>query len=248
MDQATESTAVVSIEEQIKAQLAIQQEKSTQMQGRVNLISFKGGQLSIGGTPIPNSEADVIVLANQYERAYYPGAFDPSKPQVPVCYSFDGREPHPASGDPQSAGCETCAQNEWGSKGKGKACREGARVMVVPVTIPLANAPLYQASFPITSVGSVKEFFDRAANSGKLSGQYKARLKVVPDARSFFKASLTMLDVLNQTPEELAVLLERMEQSRKILVEPYPDLSGSEAEFEKNEPELETKTKGKKKY
>ena len=238
-----ESTAVVSIEDQIKAQLAVQQEKSAQMQDRVNLISFKGGQLSIGGTPIPNSEADVIVLANQYERAYYPGAFDPSKPQVPACYSFDGREPHATSSDPQSAGCETCAQNEWGSKGKGKACREGARVMVVPCTVPLATAPLYQASFPITSVGSVKEYFDRCANSGKLSGQYKARLKVVPDARSFFKASLTMLDVLNQTPEELAVLLERMEQARKILVEPYPELN-SEAEFDKPD---EAPAAGKKK-
>jgi len=69
---------------------------------------------------------------------------------------------------------------------------------------------------------------------------------VVPDAKSFFKASLTMLSPLTQTPEELAVLLERMEQSRKILVEPYPDLNGSEAEFEKNEPAPETK--GKKKY
>ena len=237
-----ESTAVVSIEDQIKAQLALQQEKSAQMQGRVNLISFKGGQLSIGGTPIPNSEADVIVLANQYERAYYPGAFDPSKPQVPACYSFDGREPHATSSDPQSAGCETCAQNEWGSKGKGKACREGARVMVVPCTVPLATAPLYQASFPITSVGSVKEYFDRCDNSGKLSGQYKVRLKVVPDVRSFFKASLTMLDVLNQTPEELAVLLERMEQARKILVEPYPDLTAAAPE-----PEPEPEPTGKKK-
>ena len=242
----SESTEVVSIEEQVKRQLALQQEKSAQMQGRVNLISFKGGQLLIGGTPIPNSEADVIVLANQFERAYYPGAFDPSKPQVPACYSFDGREPHPTSSDPQSAGCETCAQDAWGSKGRGKACREGARVMVAPSNIPLERAPMYQASFPITSVGSVREYFDRCANSGKLSGQFLARLKVVPDAKSFFKASLTMLSPLTQTPEELAVLLERMEQARKILVEPYPDLNSSEAEFEKNEPAPETKGKGKK--
>ena len=58
----SESTAVVSIEEQIKQQLALQQQKMSQMSVGANLISFKGGQLIVDGLPVPGGEADVIVL------------------------------------------------------------------------------------------------------------------------------------------------------------------------------------------
>ena len=222
----SESTAVVSIEEQIKQQLALQQQKMAQMQVGANLISFKGGQLIVDGLPVPGGEAEVIVLAQQGERSYYEGAFDPSKPQVPACYSFDGIAPHPEASDPQNATCEGCPQNEWGSKGKGKACREGTRVAVLPASAPLDSAPMYQCSFPITSMGSVKDFFSRCANSGKLSGQFITQLKVVPDAKSFFKASLAPKQLAEN--QDLVVLLERVETARKQLVQPYPVFSEAE--------------------
>ena len=90
---------------------------------------------------------------------------------------------------------------------------------------------MYQASFPITSMGSVKDFFSRCANSGKLSGQFIAQLKVVPDAKSFFKASLTPKS--QAEGQDLATLLQRMEAARKQLVQPYPV-------FEEKEPEAGT--------
>jgi hypothetical protein len=234
----SESTAVVSIEEQIKQQLALQQQKMAQMSVGANLISFKGGQLIVDGLPVPGGEAEVIVLAQQGERSFYPGSFDSSKPQVPTCYSFDGDKPHEMSPDAQHTTCEGCPQNEWGSKGKGKACREGTRVAVLPASAPLDSAPMYQCSFPITSMGSVKDFFGRCANSGKLSGQFVAQLKVVPDAKSFFKASLAPKQLVEN--QDLAVLLERMETARKQLIQPYPV-------FEEKEEEA-PKPAGKKKF
>jgi len=232
------NTQVVSIEDQIKAQLALQQQKLSQLSVGANLISFKGGQLIVEGNVVPGGEAQVIVLAQQGERSYYEGAFDASKPQVPACYSFDGEQPHPEASDPQNGTCEDCPMNEWGSKGKGKACREGTRVAVLPANMPLDTAPMYQCSFPITSMGSVKDFFSRAAASGKLSGQFVAQLKVVPDAKSFFKASLT--PIAQATDQDLTVLLSRMETARKQLVQPYPVFEEKEAEA--------PKPAGKKKY
>lgn len=218
-----QSTAVVSIEEQIKQQLALQQEKMAAMQTGPNLISFKGGQLIVDGVPIPNGEAEVYVLAQQAERAYYAGDYDSSKPQVPACYSFDLEAPHPEASDPQNVTCLGCPQNEWGTaaRGRGKACRESARVAVVPATAPIETAPMYQCSFPITSMGSVKEFMGRCAQSGKLAGEFKTRLKVVPDPKSFFKASLTPLQTVEQP---MRVLLDRMAQARDQLMTPYPTL------------------------
>jgi hypothetical protein len=234
---SNESTAIMSVEDLVKQQLAIQQQKMAQMSVGANLISFKGGQLIVDGLPVPGGEAEVIVLANQGERSYYEGQFDPSKPQVPTCYSFDGDAPHPEARDPQHETCEGCPQNAWGSKGKGKACREGTRVALLPAAAPLDSAPMYQASFPITSMGSVKDFFSRCANSGKLSGQFITQLKVVPDAKSFFKASLTPKSQIEG--QDLAVLLGRMETARKQLVQPYPV-------FE--EAEEDVKPAGKKKF
>jgi len=226
-----ENTAVISVEEQIRQQLALQQQKMSAMSAGVNLISFKGGQLIVDGMPVPGGEAEVIVLANQGERSYYPGDFDPSKPQVPACYSFDGEAPHPQASDPQHDTCEGCPQNEWGSKRRGKACREGTRVALLPASAPLDSVPMYQASFPITSMGSVKDFFARCANSGKLSGQFIAQLKVVPDAKSFFKASLT--PKAQAEGQDLAVLLARMESARKQLIQPYPTFEEKEVEAPK---------------
>jgi len=223
------SNELISIEEQVKQQLALQQQKMAALQTGPNLISFKGGQLIVDGTPIPGGEAEVHVLAQQAERAYYEGEYDPSKPQVPACYSFDLETPHPESSSPQHATCEGCPQNEWGSKGKGKACRESARVALVPATAPIETAPMYQCSFPISSVGSVKEFIGRCAQSGKLSGEFKTRLKVVPDPRSFFKASLTPLQTVEQP---MRVLIERMQQARDQLMTPYPVLNAPEPEAE----------------
>lgn len=218
-----QSTAVVSIEDQVKQQLALQQQKAAALQTGPNLISFKGGQLIVDGIPIPRGEAEVYVLAQQAERAFYAEEFDSSKPQVPACYSFDLEAPHPDSSAPQHEQCLDCPQNEWGSasRGRGKACRESTRVAVVPATAPLETAPMYQCSFPITSVGSVKEFLGRCAQSGKLSGEFKTRLKVVPDPRSFFKASLTPLQTVEQP---MRVLLDRMAQARDQLMTPYPTL------------------------
>lgn len=239
---SNEQTALVSVEDRVRQQLALQTQKASELQNKANLISFKGGQLVVDGTPVPGGEAEVLVLAQQAERAYYEGVYDPSKPQVPACYSFDMTAPHPMASNPQSTACEECEHNKWGSarQGKGKACRESARVAVIPASAPLDAAPMYQCSFPITSVGSVKDFFARCANSGKLSGQFLTKLKVVPDAKSFFKASLTPMS--QAEGQDLVVLLDRMDAARKQLCEPYPAFE------EEDEPAPKAKAKGKAKY
>jgi hypothetical protein len=235
----TESTEVISIEEQIKQQLALQSEKVAQLNAGVNLISFKGGQLIVNGQPVPNGEADVVVLAQQGERAYYEDEFDPSKPQVPTCYSFDGLAPHPEAQDPQHENCEHCPQNKWRTarRGKGKACRESTRVMLVPANVPFKAAPAYQCSFPITSMNSVRDFFGRCANSGKLAPQFRAKLKVVPHPKNFFDASLAIIEPIEH--DDMALMIKRVQEARELLCTPYPDLT---------EPEPEEKPAKSKKY
>ena len=217
-----QKTEVMSIEEQVKQQLALQSQKAENLMSKVNLISFKGGQLIVDGSPVPNGEAEVLVLAQQSERAYYEGEFDPTVVQVPACYSFDLETPHPESPSPQNTTCDNCPWDKWGSgkRGKGKGCRESARVAVIPASAPLETGPLYQCSFPITSLSSVQDFVSRCNSSGTLLGQYVTRLKVVPDPKTFFKASLTPIRKIEA--QDLANLLKRMAQAREQLIQPYP--------------------------
>lgn len=227
-------TEVMSVEEQIKQQLALQSQKAESLMGKVNLISFKGGQLIVDGSPVPNGEAEVLVLAQQSERAYYEGEFDPSVVQVPTCYSFDLVAPHPECANPQHDTCEGCPKDKWGSgkRGKGKACRESARVAVIPAGAPLDTGPIYQCSFPVTSLPSVQEFFSRCGSSGMLSGQFVTRLKVVPDPKTFFKASLTPVRKLEA--QDFGALLKRMNQAREQLLQPYPTFEQPEEKASSN--------------
>ena len=63
-----------------------------------NFISFKGGVLTVAGSPIRGNETDILVLDSVYENKMYEGKYDPENPQPPVCYAFsrteEGLKPH----------------------------------------------------------------------------------------------------------------------------------------------------------
>jgi hypothetical protein len=87
---------VVSIEERIKQQLALQQQQTSALRSGGNFISFKNGNLKVNDTPVPNNTIDVRVLAIVPERAWYDGPYDPDSPQAPACYSLGTTgTPHP---------------------------------------------------------------------------------------------------------------------------------------------------------
>lgn len=54
-------------------------------------ISFRGGILSIAGSPQQDNEVKVVVLDHCFENALYEGDFNPDVPQNPICFAF-GRE------------------------------------------------------------------------------------------------------------------------------------------------------------
>jgi hypothetical protein len=194
-------------------------------------IGFKNAILKVDGNPVPGNKAEVRVLAAIPERAWYAGAYDPDVAQVPACYALDSSEPHQQSADPQSDFCESCPKNKWGSApprpgstlpGKGKACREGARLVVVAAGTPLKIAPMYTAKIPVTSLSAVNTFIDRCASGGKLTGEFVAVLGVIEDKKSFFKV---LLDPKEFTPDmDLHLLMERQDTAYQLAMTPYPQI------------------------
>lgn len=215
---------LTTVQERIAQQLARQQEAAVGLRSTGAYVSFKNANLKIDGTPIPNNQVDTRVLAAIGERTYYAGEYDADVVQVPDCYALDSTGPHPEARDPQAEACVDCPQNKWGSavRGRGKACREGARLIIVPANIPLKSAPMYTAKIPVTSLSAVTGFVSRCAQAGKLSGEFVTTLSCVEDKKSFFKVHLTIKEL--STDVDPSVLLAKQDEAYQLAMQPYPSL------------------------
>lgn len=217
-------TAVETLEQELQRQLAAQALAAQGMRTTGSYISFKNAILKVDGQPVPNNSADVRVLAVIGERAFYEEEFDADKVQVPTCYALDDAAPHEMAANPQSDTCANCRHNKWGSapRGRGKACREGARVIVVPANTPIAIAQMSTAKVPVTSLAAVQGFTSRCIQAGKLFGECVATLGVVEDKKSFFKVTLTIKEVTNNM--DLGLLMKKQAEATELALTPYPSL------------------------
>lgn len=224
------SNELVTIEERVKQQLALQQENASGLRSTGNFISFKNGNMKVNGQPVPNNTAEVRILAVVPERAWYDGAYDPNTPQAPACYSLGTTGvPHPECLSPQAETCKECPKNKWGTAaprlgstapGRGKACKEAARVICTPASLALKSAPLYQAKLPVTSIAAADAFVNRANQVGKLYGEFVTTMSVTEDTKSFFKVHLTIKE---HTPDlDIGLLLNRQEEAIELAMQPYP--------------------------
>jgi len=214
--------ALMSIQEQIQQQLARQNETAASLRSSGSYIAFKNAQLKVDGISIPANVLDVRVLAAISERAWYSKDFDADVVQVPDCYALNGIVPHEEAANPQADTCTDCPHNKWGSavRGKGKACRESARVIVIPANVPLASAQMYTAKIPVTSLGTVTSFTSRCGQASRLMGEFVTKLSVVEDNKTFFKVHLTPVEI---TPDmDMAALLTVQNAAYNLAMTPYP--------------------------
>ena len=229
-DIQTRANTDLATVEAIKAQLAAQAEYSQGLHSGGNFISFARGNMKVNGQPVPNNTAEVRVLAVVPERAWYDQPYDPDSPQVPACFSIGNTgKPHPNSRAPQSDACATCKYNQWGSApprpgstrpGRGKACREAARIIVVPANMDFMKAPLYQAKLPVTSMKAADAFVTKCNQLGKLYGEFVVTMQVGEDRKSFFKVTLDVKQYLED--QNLSEIIARQNQALELALEPYP--------------------------
>lgn len=213
---------LMSIQAQIAAQIARQNVTAQGLRSSGSYICFKNAQLKVDGIAIPANQLDVRVLAALSKRAWYSKDFDADAVQVPDCYALDNDVPHEQASNPQADSCAECKHNKWGSavRGKGKACRESACVIVIPANVPLASAQMYTAKVPVTSLSTVTSFTSRCGQANKLMGEFVTKLSVTEDKKTFFKVHLQPVEV---TPEmDMAALLKCQDAAYQLAMTPYP--------------------------
>jgi len=214
-------------------------------------LSLKSGILSMGGQPVPNNKLDGIILDAAYENTFYTEKYDANNLRTPACFALAQITgdpevdadigPHPDSADPQSDKCADCPRMKWRSDlwgGKGKACQERRRLLVIPADVvaeeanahdKIISAEVAVLKIPVMSV--------------KYWGSYVQTLKTIhkrppfamvttlstePDAKSQFRLTYTPKAeiVASLTPS----LLAKRKASETILLKPYDAEESGEGE------------------
>lgn len=140
-------------------------------------ISFKGKKFKFQDSLLGNAGNEFwgIVLNFSFIKTFYAKKFKEGEVAFPECFAISADadtktwEPHANSNTPQASSCDTCEHNQWGSAsddGKGKACRDQRRLVVLVAdgfksgAMGLADATLGVLEIPPTSVKHWKKYYN----------------------------------------------------------------------------------------
>lgn len=165
------SNEIIEIDEELKKslQLTAKQEVSLE-KSDIKFISIKGSKFSLGDDKLGKT-LSAVILASAYDNAYYDAPYDPEVIRPPACFAIavDSNDmvPHETSPAKQSSDCKSCPQNQFGSSGKGKACKNGRRLLLASADntgVDFDNT--VSLRIPPTSLKNFSSYVRRVAASG----------------------------------------------------------------------------------
>lgn len=188
-------------------------------------IRFNSNRGFITPDGIEGSELEVVIVDFISANVYYEGDFDRGNPQPPGCFAL-GPEPAvlvPSSNSPakQAPTCAGCPNNQFGSSGKGKACKNTRLVALMPASAvdDPDNAPLWIMAVPPTSMKA----FDSYVH-GLSVKQRKSPVGVVTSITmdtSVTYAAPRFAAVRLVEPEQLGVFMSRRDEAnQRLYIEP----------------------------
>lgn len=161
------STSVVSIQEQLRAQAAAMAERTAPPSGsKITITQDKKFKLPDGSTTA--GPLQLVIVDFVARNKFYEGAFDKDNIAPPACFAI-GQNPLklvPSANSPikQSADCGSCPMNQFGSDGKGKACKNGRVLAVLPPDAD-ADTPLWTLEVSPTALKSFDGFVQGVART-----------------------------------------------------------------------------------
>lgn len=209
---------IVSIKEALKKQAAEMNDKVAPASGMTIQVT-QDKQFKFPDGTSANSFNGVIVDFMS-KNAFYPGKYDQKNIVPPVCFAL-GSNPLkmvPSNNSPelQSESCQACPNNEFGSAGDGKACKN-ARVLAVLPPDADEDSPIWLLNISPTALKA----FDSYVRS--IASVFESPPIAVVTTFSFDEsktyASIRCSDP--QPNENIAAHFARQDDARKLLaVEP----------------------------
>lgn len=221
------STALVDVKAALAAQVAGLAQRTLPATGAAVKVTqdkkFKFPDGTETGDVFPAVVVDFVAT-----REYYEGVFDPNNIEPPICFAISenpkGMVPSTNSPKKQAPECDTCPQNQWGSDGRGKACKEGRKLALLP---PDADdqTPIWTLKTSPTAVKAFDGYVTSVARTFNLP-------PVGVISNIGFDTGLSYASVRLGNPEEnpnLAVHYDRQAEAQDMLkVEPDVSSYGQE--------------------
>lgn len=209
-------------------------------------FSTQAGVLSFDDSPMKDNQMVVVVLDHILENTFYVEPFDSDNPTPPDAYAL-GRDDKTIRWSEDSiaefngekiAGelCKDSAINQFGSAdtGKGKACRNIRRLLVIPAGKIESNgkfklvtdvehyaeaAPAF-LKVPPTSTPAWSLYVKQLAGGlNKPPFAVATLVKLVPDKKTQFK--MTFEPVAELPPSLFEVLVKRHREAEELIMQPY---------------------------
>ena len=164
------SSAVVSIQEQLKAQVAAMAGKIAPPSGiNIRITQDKKFQLPDGSKV--EGPLDLVIVDFVSRNTFYEGTYDPNNITPPTCFAIhpELKQMAPSENSPikQSDDCASCPMNQFGSSGKGKACKNGRMLAVLPPDAD-ADTPLWLLQVSPTALKGFDGFVGPVLRTGTL--------------------------------------------------------------------------------
>ena len=159
------NTAVANVDEQLAAEAAAIAENI--QVGTGNAISIKDKAFTFPSGESTNEPIEAVIVDYTFRNQFYEGKYDPKNPSPPVCWAIGKLEskltPSSKVTNPESTDtCASCPNNQFGSDGDGKACKNQ---LVLAVVAPDAGPddPVMTISVPPTSLKPAKAYIATVA-------------------------------------------------------------------------------------
>ena len=134
-NEADTSTAIASVADQIRDRIA-NIDKTTDTPATKN-ISLKGSKFTLPTGEVSAGPVNCIIVDYANFNAWYEGEYDSNNPRPPDCFAthreINLMAPNPDLVEtPVSEACKSCKYNEFGSKGRGKECKNQVILAILP--------------------------------------------------------------------------------------------------------------------
>lgn len=218
---ATTGTNVVSLKDQLAAQAAAMAGRVTAPSGdMISVTQDKQFKLPDGTKSAGPIEAIVVdfVAANYF----YEGAYDPNNIVPPACFAINAiaGELVPSDNSPvkQADECSKCPMNQFGSDGKGKACKN-SRVLAILAPDADVETSLAVLKISPTAIKAFDSYVSTVARSFQ-TPPLGVVTEISFDPASTY-ASLRFKALGPATDEQIELALSRQDEARqRLAVEP----------------------------
>ena len=174
---------------------------------------------------------DAVIVDFVYMNKYYEGAFDPNNIVPPNCFALsplpNALEPSPNSPDIQSqTGCASCAQNQFGTDGKGKACQNRVLIALLPADATM-ETPMMILDISPTAIKPFSAYVSAVAR-GLQRPPYGVITKIEFNKSVKWDVPVFSDPQLIEDAEFIAMIRSRRQEARDMLMV-EPDVTAIQA-------------------